>query len=165
MLKSLPNDHPMPRSSLYFGNRECLHPHLRSAARCSCSSGVVGAPQLPDACTMLVFVFRMFSDLMQCLLSWRFERLTTVSPASAFAEERGLCLLNKRDPKRFDSDGRGASSSSTVPLRFRSHETLAASRIALISFFNRLFMAAEMFKSVMAGMILLSRCASDESSR
>ena len=115
-----------------------------------------GAPLPPDACMMLVFVFRMFSVLMQCLLSWRFERLTTVSPASAFAEERGLYLLNKRDPKRFDSDGRGASSSSTVPLRFRSHETLAASRIALISFFIRLFMADEMFKSVMAGMILLS---------
>ena len=34
----------------------------------------------------LVFVSKMFSNLMQCLLSWRLKRLTTVPPASSSAE-------------------------------------------------------------------------------
>ena len=91
---------------------------------------------VPAVYPFLVFVFRMFSNLMQCLLSCRFKRLTTVSLASSSAEKRSLYLLKRGDSKRFSSsDGRGTSSSSTVLFRFRSPETLAASRIALVSSF------------------------------
>ena len=42
--------------------------------------------------------------------------------------ERSLYLLKKSDPERSSSsDGKGTFSSSTVPFRFRFHETFAAS--------------------------------------
>ena len=46
-----------------------------------------------------VFVFRMFSNLMQRLLSWRFNRRITVSPASLSAEKRSLCLPKEKSKR------------------------------------------------------------------
>ena len=41
----------------------------------------------------LVFVFRMLSKLMQCLLSWRFNRLTTVSPRREIPSASSLLVV------------------------------------------------------------------------
>ena len=55
---------------------------------------------VPSVFPFLVFVFRMFLNLMQCLLSCLFKRLTTVSLR--------LYLLEGRDSTRLiSSDGRG----------------------------------------------------------
>ena len=51
------------------------------------------------------------------------QTATTVSTASSSAEERSLYLLKRRTPERFSSSD-GKETSSTAPLRFRSHETL-----------------------------------------
>ena len=51
------------------------------------------------------------------------QTATTVSTASSSAEERSLFLLKGRTLERFSSSD-GKETSSTAPLRFRSHETL-----------------------------------------
>ena len=62
-----------------------------------------------NSVSLLAFVLRMLSNLMQCLSRWRFRQLVTVSPASSSAGKRSLYLLKRE------------LLSASVPLMVREH--------------------------------------------
>ena len=93
------------------------------------SPGFVRLTLVSAVSPSLVFVCRMFFETDAMLIGLAPQ---TVTHCFSFIF---ICGEAQFVPTRFSSsDGKGTSSSSTVPYRLRSHETFAASRIALISF-------------------------------
>ena len=124
----------------------------RSYDQASCAySGLCGL-------SFLVIVFRMFSNLMRCLLSCRFERLT-VSPASPSAEMHSSQLLKKRDSKRFNPPMAKGPYPSQRP--FASCPSNPCCLLYCLISSRSAAHDGGTSRSAMAGMVSSSACASD----